>query len=115
VESEGIEMATSETASALTVNTEDGRSVLTLHGTVGIQQAGDLHFVTTQLAEYEGAVLVHCEALEHLDTAGIQLLLALKAARSRLERSTVLVSVPERVTGYLKAAGVADLLLERGA
>lgn len=78
------------------------RRHLVLTGHVGILHAEEL-LATARAIETEGCdVVVSGEALEHLDTAALQILLALRTALVSRGRTLLVQGLPESVRHYLR-------------
>ena len=84
--------------------------VFVLEGVVNIATVRLLHDAARQLAEGEGNVAVSCAGLERLDTAGAQVLLALKRRLEAKGHTLHMRDVPERVIRLLSVAGIAKAL-----
>lgn len=65
-----------------------------------------------RLARAPGNVTVNCEALERLDAAAVQVLVALKRRIEASGHSLRLGNVPRSVLCVLKAAGIANAVLD---
>lgn len=88
--------------------TPDG-SHLVLEGVVGASQAHALQAAARELAGSGEPVRVEAAGLQHMDCAGVQVLLALDETLRQQGRSLVLVSVPPGVSATFRNAGLAHL------
>ena len=84
---------------------------LALAGTVGVAQAAELCTQARALADSGSDVRVQLAQAEHLDSAILQLLAALKAALVERGRSLQLVDTPAPVAAFIRTAGLGDVLL----
>ena len=90
-------------------------ATLSLEGDVTILVADQLLAAAREAAEH-GDVTVDLEGVEHIDTAGLQVLLALRRTLHGSSRTLTLANVPERVQRFLAiSALLAPLGLEAAA
>ncbi len=101
-------MGQSGTTAAVTVHPEGG-AALTLSGNVTILVADQLVASAREAAEH-GDVTVDLSEVEHVDTAGLQVLLALRKTLHSRARRLVLRRVPEGVARFLAVSGLSLLL-----
>lgn len=83
---------------------------LSLSGTVNIMLAEDL-LGAARRADPAGAVEVDLGEAEHLDTAALQVLLALREAVRGAGGTWAVTQVPDGVRRYLRLAGLEPALL----
>ena len=82
--------------------------VLHLEGVVGVTQAKRLQELAMQLANSGRSVSVRCEHLQHIDCAGLQVLLALHEALKGRGASLRVLNMPDSVQQTLRTAGLAS-------
>ncbi|MDJ0974655.1 MAG: STAS domain-containing protein [Planctomycetota bacterium] len=75
-------------------------AILTLEGDVTILVADELLTAAREAAGH-GNVTVDLGGVEHIDTAGLQVLLALRRTLTGSSRTLTLANVPERVQRFL--------------
>ncbi len=80
---------------------------LRLKGAVGIMCAGELHAAARALADEPGPVAIDASAVEHLDCAAAQILVALQDVLARTGRTAPLAHVGEAPRRYLELAGLS--------
>jgi len=100
-----------EKAATVSIAEREGKRAVVLQGAVDIFFAADLRQAALALLEGGEDVAVYCEKLERLDTATLQILLALKKElepRGRKLRMVGLASEPARFVGL---AGLTSHLL----
>lgn len=100
-------MAAEKTAS-ITIGEKDGQSAIYLEGAVDIFFAADLRQAALTLAANAADVAVCCAKLERLDTATLQILLALKKElqqKGRILQWFDLPAEPARVVGLAGLTG----------
>jgi anti-anti-sigma factor len=101
-----------EKAATVSIAEREGKRAVVLQGAIDIFFAADLRQAALALLEGGEDVAVHCENLERLDTAALQILLALKKEleqRGRKLRMAELGSEPARFVGL---AGLTSQLLQ---
>lgn len=101
-----------ERAATVSIAEREGKRAVVLQGAVDIFFAADLRQAALALLEGGEDVAVDCEKLERLDTATLQILLALKKEleqRGKKLRMTELRSEPARFVGL---AGLTNHLLQ---
>jgi anti-anti-sigma factor len=82
--------------------------VLHLEGIVGVQQAKRLQQLAVNLADSGRGVTVRCEHLQHVDCAGVQVLLALHETLTGKGVEMRIQNMPESVHQTLRTAGLAS-------
>jgi anti-anti-sigma factor len=87
--------------------------MLVLRDDVDIYCAGPLHESADALLQEQEDVVVSCEALSHLDTSALQILLALREELQTRGRSLRLAGISADVETLLRLAGVRSLLLSQ--
>jgi anti-anti-sigma factor len=101
-ENEGPAVSAEETA--------DGPR-LVLRGQMNLCTAAELHREALACLARRADVTVDCAQAEHLDTAALQVLLALKEALREAGKLLRLTGACESIQNYLRLAGLADALL----
>jgi len=91
----------------ITLQREPGCATVSLTGTVNIMLADELLQAARQAASAP-RVVVRLEDVEHLDTAALQILVALRHAVGLGGGACEVTGVPERVAGYLRLAGLIE-------
>ena len=87
--------------------------VLALTGAADITTAKRLLASAREHAAAGGDLIVDCAALERLDGAGVQILLALKREVEKAGRSFRMEAVPERAFGLLLLSGMGQALVSQ--
>ena len=108
--SEGRAARAAEAAEPLRVETRGAAAQLHLEGIVGIQQAKRLHQLALKLASAGRPVSVRCEHVQHIDGAGVQVLLALHETLRAKGVALDVQNLPESVQQTLRTAGLASAL-----
>src|SRR5579885_820810 len=83
-----------------------GRVRLALAGRVTVAEAGRLHRVALDLAAGTGDVTVCCDAVEYLDGAAIQVVLAMGRDLARRGRRCEVTGVTGRLADLFRVAGL---------
>ena len=92
---------------------EDGE--LRLIGRVGIRQIAELHQAATAALAAPGGVAILLDSTDHLDTAAIQVLLALRIELEARGRELRVTPPGTNLDAYLGLSGVRDALLTGSA
>ena len=80
---------------------------LRLKGAVGIMCASELHAAARALADERGPVAIDAAAVEHLDCAAAQILVALQDALAQTGRTAPVGNLGEAPRRYVGIAGLA--------
>jgi anti-anti-sigma factor len=94
---------------------QDGVVSVVLEGTVDALLVQELLGVVKQSLEGEGAVRLDCAALERLDAATLQVLLALRKTLEARHRSLEIAELSDSVRSFISIAGAGPRLLVRSA
>jgi anti-anti-sigma regulatory factor len=87
-----------------------GTLCLVLHGSANLATAHAVRDAAVRALASGRDVTVACGEVEYLDTAVLQVLLALKAALGGYGRTLALEGVTDKGLGYCRTAGLMDLL-----
>jgi anti-anti-sigma factor len=90
----------------------NGSPHLVLNGNVTIASASSLHRAVLQLMDCTEDVTICCENAEYVDTAALQLVLALGEVLRQEGYKLFLKGVRPSVAGFLAVSGLADALRE---
>jgi anti-anti-sigma factor len=93
----------------------NGKLVLTLQGTVDIFWAEKLHHAALSLTERGDEIIVDCEHVEHLTSAALQILLALKMQVEQSSGHFSVEAVPTSILQQLQLAGLNEVFLGKGS
>ncbi len=94
----------------LTENVQDGKVLLTVEGRVDATTAPQLQNAILTAFQKEKDVVLDCEALEYISSAGLRaLLLGQKTSKSK-SGSFVLTNVGQEVQEILEVTGFDDIL-----
>jgi anti-anti-sigma regulatory factor len=100
-----------EKAATIRIGEREGKGALFLEGAVDIFFAADLRQAALTLVENGEDVVVCCERLERLDTATLQILLALKKELQQKGRSLQVAELPAEPARAVGLAGLTGYLL----
>jgi anti-anti-sigma regulatory factor len=95
---------------AATVSCEPGGVRLVLHEGAGLATAREVHAAALGALACGGDVVACCAGADHLDSAVLQILLALRRALAGRGRALRLEGASDRAVGLCRTAGLADLL-----
>jgi len=100
-----------ESQPAILVRPEDkGRQQLKLAGDVTVFHAAELHQASLGLVQHDADVDVHCQEVQSIDCAAIQVLLALQEAMAGRGRAIRLLNPSAELRETLVLAGLAGPL-----
>ncbi len=101
-----------DTSCQITVNAEEGRPLtLILRGDLTIYQADPLHETAMALLQSEADVVVSCGEVVQLDTAILQILLALQRELQSRGKNFRLEGLSVGLRELLELAGVNDMFV----
>jgi anti-anti-sigma factor len=89
----------------------DGRATIVLEGSIDIFFAADLRRAAVELLKKGEDVAICCEKLERLDTATLQILLALKKELAQNGQALHWSAVPPTVGAVIGLAGLSGQLI----
>lgn len=101
----------SERGAAVSLGEREGRRVIILEGAVDIFFAADLRQAALGLLGAGEDVAVCCEKLERLDTAALQILLALKKELEQNGKTLQVIDLPAGPARLVDLAGLTGRLL----
>jgi anti-anti-sigma regulatory factor len=101
----------SEKGAAVSIGESEGRRAIVLQGAVDIFFAADLRQAALKLLETGEDVAVSCEKLERLDTAVLQILLALKKELEKSGKNLQMIGLAAGPARLVDLAGLAGHLL----
>jgi anti-anti-sigma factor len=88
----------------------DGRSALKLVGEMSPLLAADLQRTSVQLVERGQDVVVHCDQLQSLDMASLQILVSLKESLSVQQKGMQLADLSAEMVETIGLAGLQETL-----
>ncbi len=97
-----------EPVEPIRVEAHGSKAELHLEGVVGVTQARRLQQLALELAASGRGVSVRCEHLQHIDCAGVQVLLALHETLSGMGVGMEIQNMPDSVHRTLRTAGLAS-------
>ena len=101
----------SEKEAAVTIGERAGKRAIVLRGAIDIFFAADLRQAALTLLETGADIAVCCEKLERLDTAALQILLALKKELEQSGNNLQVIGLSSEPARLLDLAGLAGHLL----
>lgn len=90
------------------VDYDGGRARLALFGRVTVAHARELHAAAVALAAGAGDVTLDCRDAEYLDTAAVQVLIALRRDMERAGRGCEVAGESAALRGDFRLAGFAS-------
>ncbi|HEY2988406.1 MAG TPA: STAS domain-containing protein [Candidatus Binatia bacterium] len=100
-----------EKAASVSIAEREGKPAIFLRGAVDIFFAADLRHAAIRLLERGEDVLICCEKLERLDTATLQILLALKKELEQKGNNLRMIELPSEPARLIGLAGMSGYLL----
>jgi anti-anti-sigma factor len=101
-----------EREATVSIAEREGKRTLVLQGAVDIFFAADLRQAALALLEDGEDISVVCEKLERLDTAALQILLALKKELEQRGKKLRMVELPSEPARFVGLAGLTSHLLQ---
>jgi len=97
-----------EPPAPLRIERSGGRVNLHLEGVVSVAFAGRMLEAARDVAAEPAPTSVHCEHLQHIDCAGVQVLLSLHEVLRTKGFGLALTNVPDSVAQTLRVAGLSN-------